>query len=107
MAAPISAEAISQMQADIDADLPQFRVASRAGLSIQSIQRLINLGKLTVSEKQNRNGFTLGSNANGIYPWWLPRDLRADYLDNLRLYGEEHAARLARAAKAEAMMMEA
>lgn len=107
MAAPISAEAISRMQADIDADLPQFRVAGRAGISIRSIQRLINLGKLTVSDAKSRSSFTLGSNANGIYPWWLPRDLRADYLDNLRLYGEEHAARLARAAKAEAMMTEA
>jgi hypothetical protein len=107
MSAPIPPQVLASMQADIDAGLPQFRVASRAGVSTRSIQRLVSLGHLKVTDEQFKSGFTTGSNRNGIYPWWLPRDLRADYIDNFRLYGEEHAARLARAAKAAAQLVEA
>lgn len=36
-------------------------------------------------------------------PRWVPHDMRQDYVDNTRLYGEEHAASLARRMKQEAM----
>ena len=93
---------VAAMQADIDAGLTQGEVAERHGVHRNTVERLIRRGKSVVSAEFHCRGNKAGVANNGMFPKWLPSDLRPDYYDNVRLYGEEHAARLARAAKAEA-----
>ena len=98
---------VAAMQIDIDVGLSQGKVAKKHGVHRTTIERLVRRGKLTTKPEFHRPGNKPGIANFGTFPKWLPRDLRPDYHDNARLYGEEHAARLARAAKAEAMTVEA
>jgi hypothetical protein len=95
------------MQSDIDAGFRSGQVASRNGVHRETVLRLVRRGLLVAPDGFHQRGNKPGFDHFQQFPKWLPRDLRSDYHDNAVLYGEEHAARLARAAKAEAMMVEA
>jgi len=98
---------VASMQADINAGFRSGDVASRNGVHRETVLRLAKRGLIVVPEGFHRPGNKRGYAPSWSLPKWLPIDLRADYRDNATLYGEEHAARPARIAKAEAMRPEA
>lgn len=70
--------------------------AASCGVSFRTARRISAEGGAAIRPAPNgRNRHSL------VIPRWVPADLRTDFLDNRRLYGEIHAARLARIAKAE------
>lgn len=97
-----SDEIMALMQADLNAGDTHCVIGRRHGVHPNTVSKMVRSGRLktktTAAPAKPRKALS----ARGIFPNWVPRDLRPEYYDNARLYGEEHAARLARAAKAAA-----
>lgn len=90
-----SPELIRSVQSSLDHGLSLTATGNANGVSRATIHRMLIEGVVT---ERNRPG----RGSRSIVPVWVPDDLRAEFFDNRRLYGEIHAARLARVAKAEA-----
>jgi len=100
MAAPRSQEIIQAVQTGLDQGKILRVIGEEAGISRSAVQRMLAEGVVV----DTRGSLSPQARSPRIPPW-VPSDLRADYFDNCRLYGDIHAARLARAAKAEALQM--
>jgi hypothetical protein len=84
---------------------PEWRAKRCARLSDGQVARYAREA-LSPAEAMRRANISASMNANReayvLVPGWVPSDLRDDYRDFTRLYGEEIAAREIRAMKAEA-----
>ena len=96
MAGKRSPELIRTVQSALDRGTTLTGAGNEAGVARATIQRMLAEGVITDSRRPK-----MPKMRGPVVPKWVPHDLRADFLDNRRLYGEFHAARLARVAKAE------
>lgn len=96
MVAKRSSDLIRLAQSALDRGATLTGAGNEAGVARATIQRMLSEGVITDARRPQ-----MPKMRGPIVPKWVPHDLRADFLDNRRLYGEIHAARLARVAKAE------
>lgn len=103
MSAKISDTIVAKIEAMIAADATRAEIGATLGISRNTILRLLQAGKLSREPRRASNARRAKRLAcAGSVPMWVQGDLRGEYRENMNLYGEDHAARLARRAQAEA-----
>lgn len=90
------------MQAQLDGGMPVRSVARENGYGHTTVFRLLKQGRLKAPVTEPASTARKRGRQSVCFPKWIDRDYYPDYHANLTLYGEEGAARLARAAMAEA-----
>lgn len=90
-------------------DIERLRKLAQDGLTQSEIARALGVSNATVITHRARHGIEIrGTRKRSIrekdrvVPKWVPNDLRQDYIDQSKLYGEEAAASAIRKLKAEA-----
>lgn len=95
-----------EMQARLDGGVSARTVARENGYGHTTVFRLLKQGRLKAPIAEAASTLRKRGRQPVCFPKWIDRDYYPDYHANLTLYGEETAARLARAAMAEARKAE-
>lgn len=92
------------MCAPSDIDPDRLRRLAADGLSQAEIARVFGVSSTVIMELRRKHGISIRGTdrpAASIVPHWVPKSLHAEYVERMKLYGEEGAASHVRRLKAE------